>query len=171
MRTQWNFCGEHPAKYGWVCAGILPKMSGDTESQKSTQCRGGVQIIFDCSSCQDDMHKSCEKCNKFQCSCMENPCTYREAFKVREKHAPAHRFKWGTVSCVRLREIVFSGYFPVNQFLRVMIRQSVFFHNQVPCRCFPSQSMDRSGICKSNETCECAWTVAGNSVPIHVIDI
>ena len=127
MRTQWNFCGEHPAKYGWVCAGILPKMSGDTESQKSTQCRGGVQIIFDCSSCQDDMHKSCEKCNKFQCSCMENPCTYREAFKVREKRAPAHRFKWGTVSCVRLREIVFSGYFPVNQFLRVMIRQSVFF--------------------------------------------
>ena len=40
------------------------------------------QIIFDCTSCQDDMHKSCEKCNKFQCSYMENPCTYREAFKV-----------------------------------------------------------------------------------------
>jgi hypothetical protein len=90
MRTQWNFCGEHPAKYGWVCAGNLPKMSGDTESQKSTQCRGGVQIIFDCTSCQDDMHKSCGKCNKLQCSYMENPCTYREAFKVREKCVPAH---------------------------------------------------------------------------------
>ena len=25
MRTQWIFCGEHPEKYGWVCAGILQK--------------------------------------------------------------------------------------------------------------------------------------------------
>lgn len=72
---------------------------------------------------------------------------------------------------INVREIVFFGYVPVNKFLRVMIPQSVFFHNQVPCPCCPSQSMDRSGILKSNETCEWAWTVAGNSVPIHVIDI
>ena len=92
MRDSMEFlCGEHPAKYSWVCAGILSKMADGTESQKSAQCRGGVQIIFDCTSCQDDMHKSCEKCNKFQCSYMENPCTYREAFKVREKCAPAHK--------------------------------------------------------------------------------
>ena len=38
-------CGEHPAKYSWVRAGILSKMADGTESQKSAQCRGGKSFL------------------------------------------------------------------------------------------------------------------------------
>ena len=42
-----EFRGEHSAKMWLDVRWKFTKMAEGTESQKSAQCRGGVQIIFD----------------------------------------------------------------------------------------------------------------------------
>ena len=88
MRTQWFFCGEHPAKYGWVCAGILRKW------QTALRVKGLHSAEEECKSFLTALHARMTCTNHVRSVTSFNAVTWKTHVRIlREAHCGSRKVR------------------------------------------------------------------------------